>query len=183
MRTSREDSVPALLADHSKQQDHWRVHCLSSVQEMALVIEAVVTVMAALGYPPKDIFGARLALEEAICNAIKHGHRADPAKVVEIRYSICPERFLVDVQDQGPGFDPLQVRDATAPENVERPCGRGLLLMRHYAAWVRHNQNGNCVMFCICPSEPLPAQQADSDHASLSVDIVAGKLTLQSVAD
>ena len=159
MQTSRNDPVPVMLVDDLDQQDDWYVNYLSSVQEMAVVVEAVVTVLAELGYPPKDIFGARLALEEAICNAIKHGHQADPTKVVEIRYHICAEQFLVQVQDQGPGFDPWQVPDATTPEYLERPCGRGLLLMRHYAAWVRHNQDGNCVTFCICPSEPLPAQQ------------------------
>ena len=132
---------------------------------MAVVIEAVVTVMAERGYPPKDIFGTRLALEEAICNAIKHGHQTDPTKVVEVRYVIRADHFLVAVEDQGPGFDPLQVRDATTPENLERPCGRGLLLMRHYAAWVRHNPEGNCVTFCICPSEPL---RSESPPATLS---------------
>jgi serine/threonine-protein kinase RsbW len=160
MRTSRTDSVPTMWADGLEQQDDWHVNCLSSVQEMAAVIEAVVTVMAELGYPPKDIFGARLTLEEAICNAIKHGHQHDPTKVIEVRYCIRAGHFLVEVQDQGPGFDPSKVRDATAPESLERTCGRGLLLMRHYAAWVRHNREGNCVTFCICPSEPLPTQQA-----------------------
>ena len=159
MQTSRNDSVPVMLADDLDQQDDWFVNSLSSVQGMAVVVEAVVTVLAELGYPPKDIFGARLALEEAICNAIKHGHQADPTKVVEIRYRIRTDQFLVEVEDQGPGFDQSEVPDPTASENLERPCGRGLLLMRHYAAWVRHNREGNCVTFCICPSEPLPAQQ------------------------
>lgn len=159
MRTSR-DYVPATLADSLAQQGDCHVRCVSSVQEMAVVIDAVVAVMAELGYPPKDIFGAWLSLEEAICNAIKHGHQADPTKVVEIRYCIRGDHFLVEVQDQGAGFDLSQVRDATAPENLERPCGRGLRLMRHYAAWVRHNGEGNCVTFCIRHSDALPAQQA-----------------------
>ena len=158
MRTSREDSVPAMLADNLEQQHGWYVKRLSSVQEMTVIVEAVVTVMAGLRYPPKDIFGTRLAFEEAICNAIKHGHQHDPTKVVEVRYCIYADQFLLEVEDQGPGFDPSQVPDPTAPENLERPCGRGLLLIRHYAAWVRHNRDGNCVTFCICPSETLPSE-------------------------
>ena len=99
MQTSRKDSVPAMLADDLEQQEDWCVKYLSSVQEMAAVIEAVETGMAALGYPPKDVFGTRLALEEAICNAIKHGHRHDRTKVVEVRYGICADHFLVEVED------------------------------------------------------------------------------------
>jgi serine/threonine-protein kinase RsbW len=171
MRTSREESVLAAMANHSEQPGDWRVERLSSVHEIAVVIEAVVSVMAELEYPPKDIFGARMALEEAICNAIKHGHQADPTKVVEIRYRIHAGRFVVDVQDQGPGFNPTQVPDPTAPENLERPCGRGLLLIRHYAAWVRHNQKGNCVTFCIWNSQRPPAEQTAESQRT------AGRLT------
>jgi serine/threonine-protein kinase RsbW len=158
MQTSRKDTVQAMLPDDLDRQDDWHVNCLSSLQEMGMVIEAMATAIAELGYPPKDIFGARLALEEAICNAIKHGHQADPTKVVEVRYLIGTEQFLVEVLDQGSGFDPWQVPNATTPENLERPCGRGLLLMRNYAAWVRHNPEGNCVTFCIFPSEPLRSE-------------------------
>jgi serine/threonine-protein kinase RsbW len=159
MRTSQV-SVAALPAECRAQRDDWHVRRLSTVQEMAVVIEAILTVMDELGYPPKDVFGARLALEEAVCNAIKHGHHHDPAKVVTVRYCIRTDYFLLEVEDQGLGFDPSHVRDATSAENLDRPCGRGLLLMRHYAAWVRHNREGNCVTFCITPSEPLPGWQA-----------------------
>jgi serine/threonine-protein kinase RsbW len=144
-----------MSADNLERQEDWNVKCLSANQEVPEVIETVVAAMTGLGYVPKDIFGTRLALEEAICNAIKHGHQHDPIKVVEVRYCIRADHLLLEVGDQGPGFDPAQVPDATAVENLERPCGRGLLLMHHYAAWVRHNRTGNCVTFCICPSEPL----------------------------
>lgn len=169
MRTFREDSDPAILADNLEPQEDWCVKYLSSVQEMAAVIEAVVTVMAAMGYPPKDVFGTRLALEEAICNAIKHGHQHDPTKIVEVRYCIRAAHFVLEVEDQGPGFDPSQVPDPTALENLERPCGRGLLLIGYYAAWMRHNRKGNCVTFCIRPSKPLPSEQAvESSRATVS---------------
>ena len=79
----------------------------------------------------------------------------NPTKIVEIRYCIRADKVLVEVEDQGAGFDPALVPDATASLNWERPSGRGLLLMRYYASWVRHNREGNCVTFCIYPSEPL----------------------------
>ena len=102
------------------------VSCLSSVQEMPEVLESVVAAMVQLDYPRKSIFGTRLVLEEAICNAIKHGHQHDPRKVVEVRSWIRADRVLVEVEDDGPGFDPSKIPDATAPESLDRPCGRGL---------------------------------------------------------
>ena len=92
-----------------------------------------------------DIFAIKLALEEALVNAIKHGNQMDRAKKVRIAYHVGPDRFDCLVADEGPGFDPGDVPDPTAPENLERPCGRGLMLMRHYMTHVRYNDRGNAV--------------------------------------
>lgn len=148
--------IETLLAGDPHLHDGWELLRLSSINQMATAIESVLSAMLACDYSPKDIFAARLSLEEAICNAIKHGHRHDPTKVLEVRYAIRSDHVLVEVEDEGAGFDPSRVPDATAPANVERPRGRGLLLIRHYAAWVRHNRQGNCITFCICNSVPLP---------------------------
>lgn len=96
-------------------------------------------------YSDPEIFGIRLALEEAMVNAIKHGNQLDRAKTVHVTYRVTPERFDVLVTDQGCGFDPADVPDPTAVENLERPCGRGLMLMRHYMNHVGYNAAGNAV--------------------------------------
>lgn len=142
-------------ANNLLRQEAWHRRRLSSVGEMASVIESVLAVMTALCYAPKDMFAARLTLEEAICNAIKHGNQYDPSKVVEVRYAVQPNQVLIEVEDEGAGFDPAQIRDATALENLDKPCGRGLLLIRHYAAWVRHDRRGSCITFCLYPSKSL----------------------------
>ena len=54
------------------------------------------------------------------------------------------------VEDDGPGFDPYQVDDPLDPENLTRPCGRGLFLMRHYMTWIHFNERGNAVLLCKC---------------------------------
>jgi serine/threonine-protein kinase RsbW len=69
----------------------------------------------------------------------------DRAKKVRIAYQLFPDRFQVQITDEGTGFDPGDVPDPTAFENLERPCGRGLMLMRHYMTDVAFNQRGNIV--------------------------------------
>jgi serine/threonine-protein kinase RsbW len=93
----------------------------------------------------RDLFSIKLALEEAIVNAIKHGNQLDRSKKVQISYRVSPERFEITITDEGFGFDPADVPDPTAVENLERPCGRGLMLMRHYMSEVAYNARGNSV--------------------------------------
>ena len=95
-----------------------------------------------------DIFSIKLALEEALVNAIKHGNQMDSAKKVHISYQIFADRFDVQIFDDGNGFNPNDVPDPTAFENLERPCGRGLMLMRHYMNDVAFNGRGNAVSMC-----------------------------------
>src|SRR5438132_13205328 len=92
-----------------------------------------------------EIFSIKLALEEALVNAIKHGNQLDHNKKVHVAYNIKPERFDVSITDEGPGFDPNEVPDPTAVENLERPCGRGLMLMRYYMTEVQFSVTGNSV--------------------------------------
>ena len=92
-----------------------------------------------------EVFSIKLALEEALINAIKHGNQMDQSKKVHVHYRVSPDRFEVRVSDEGPGFDPSDVPDPTAVENLERPCGRGLMLMRHYMNDVAYTGRGNCV--------------------------------------
>jgi serine/threonine-protein kinase RsbW len=126
---------------------------IRSTAELPPVIEEVTAAMAAADYPEKDLFGMRLALEEAIVNAIKHGHHHDPSKQVRVSYRVSSQRVLVQIEDEGPGFDPHQVADPRTEANLDRPNGRGVLLMRHYATWLRYNRRGNCVALCKCRSD------------------------------
>jgi serine/threonine-protein kinase RsbW len=121
---------------------------LGSTAELPRIIEPVVVAMTEHGYSDKDVFGMRLALEEALVNAIKHGHQGDTSLVVRVHYQVMPKQALVTVEDQGPGFDPGSAADPLAAENLERPCGRGLLLMRHYLSWLCYNERGNAVTLC-----------------------------------
>ena len=94
------------------------------------------------------MFGIRLALEEALVNAVKHGNRSDASKIVRVHYQICEEQFLIEIRDEGAGFDPDGVPDPLSPANLERPGGRGVFLIRHYMSWVQYNEVGNAVTLC-----------------------------------
>jgi serine/threonine-protein kinase RsbW len=96
-------------------------------------------------YNEQEIFSICLALEEAIVNAIKHGNNFNREKKVHVSYSVRPDRFDIDISDEGRGFDPEDVPDPTAVENLERPCGRGLMLMRYYMSSVSYAKNGSAV--------------------------------------
>jgi serine/threonine-protein kinase RsbW len=125
-----------------------RIHQVHALPEMKAVLDLFLGELAAAGYSEKDLFSVRLVLEEAIVNAIRHGNKGDIRKHVRISYTVTPEHVLAEVEDEGTGFDPHQVPDPLAPENIDRPGGRGLFLMRHYTTWIRFNPRGNCVTLC-----------------------------------
>src|SRR5262249_47971953 len=78
-------------------------------EETIDVLAEVVGAMTEKRFPDRDVFAMRLALEEALVNAVVHGHRGDPGKLVAVHYLVTPELALVEVEDQGPGFDPTDV--------------------------------------------------------------------------
>jgi serine/threonine-protein kinase RsbW len=139
---------PREVGHRTCQESEWRSRTLHVSDEIVPAIEHIITALDDAGYSNKETFGVRLALEEALVNAIKHGHKGDPSKEVHLRYHLTSECLLAEIEDQGPGFDPSDVPDPCAPENLERPSGRGLVLMRGYMTWVRFNDTGNCVTLC-----------------------------------
>jgi len=96
-------------------------------------------------YAPEEVFAIHLALEEAMINAVKHGNKFDPAKKVDVNYTISDEKFEITVTDQGSGFSYKNLPDPRLEENLYKPCGRGVLLMRSYMDVVEFNETGNAV--------------------------------------
>jgi serine/threonine-protein kinase RsbW len=114
---------------------------------MSAVLDDVVEQLQAAGFPHHDRFAVRLALEEAIVNAVKHGHREDTRKTVLLRFCVEETFFIAQVEDEGPGFQPEAVPDPREAEE-QSLSGRGLLLMRHFMNAVEFNAAGNCVTLC-----------------------------------
>jgi serine/threonine-protein kinase RsbW len=129
-------------------ENPWRQASLRRPDEVAPLLDRVAAAMAAHDYSRRTCWEMRLALEEALANALRHGNGGDPAKRVRVCYRVGAAEVLVGVEDEGPGFDPAAVPDPTAPENLDRPCGRGLLLMRRYSTWLRYHGRGNRLTLC-----------------------------------
>lgn len=87
-----------------------------------------------------------VALTEAVNNAIQHGNGLDPAKSVSLGYAVKGNRILFEVRDQGAGFDFTNLPDPTDPQNIEKPHGRGVFLMRALADAVEFSDNGATVV-------------------------------------
>jgi len=94
----------------------------------------------------EDAFGNILvAVTEAVNNGIQHGNQFDASKKVNITYEVDGDTLLFVVQDEGKGFDYYNLPDPTAPENLEKPTGRGIFLMKHLADQVIFSDNGKTV--------------------------------------
>ena len=87
----------------------------------------------------------RVGLTEAISNAMLYGNAHDPRKRVRVEVSFAGGQLRARVTDEGGGFDPTRVPDPTAPDNLEKECGRGLFLMRQLLDEVTYNDRGNSV--------------------------------------
>lgn len=77
-----------------------------------------------------NLFDIRLALEEALVNAIKHGNKNNPDKKVFLKVTVDPKSVTIQVKDQGQGFDYEKIACPIEPENIRKPCGRGIFLMK-----------------------------------------------------
>ena len=108
--------------------------------------EAILEDVAAASFPEVDIFAIKLSIEEAFANAIKHGNRYDDNKKLIVTWEYADDELKITITDEGGGFKPSAVPDPTVSENLERPHGRGLMLIRAYMDEVIHNDRGNQVV-------------------------------------
>lgn len=113
-------------------------------------VEAAVELMARhcfAGLQPcaRTAFRLRVALAEAITNAIIRGNRQDPGKRVWVRAELFPDQIQLSIRDEGNGFDPQSVPEPVTPDALEWEGGRGLFIIRHLADQVEFNERGNTI--------------------------------------
>ncbi len=107
----------------------------------------------------EDYYGELLiAMTEAVNNAIVHGNKLDASKNVTITFDVPDDKNLrFTIEDEGPGFDYDNLPDPTAPENIEKPHGRGVFLMRQLADDCAFEDNGRVVILSFEVLENQPA--------------------------
>lgn len=117
----------------------------SEAEAARKTLEELLDRLAADGWTEDQTFGIHLAVEEALMNAIKHGNKRDPQKLVSVSYDLAGKDLRVVIEDEGAGFNLADVPDPTLDENLELPSGRGLMLMNTFMTTVEYNDRGNRV--------------------------------------
>ena len=127
---------------------HQRTLQFPSVIENITLVERLIDDVFAEYQVKEDFYGELLiAMTEAVNNAIVHGNKLDPAKQVSVTFFIDGQDMVFRVEDEGPGFDYSNLPDPTAPENIEKPHGRGVFLMRNLADQCSFEDDGRiCIL-------------------------------------
>lgn len=94
---------------------------------------------------PEHYGNVLIAMTEGVNNAIVHGNKLDPEKSVTVVCAVDNKNLVFRISDEGPGFDFDHLPDPTAPENIEKPHGRGVFLMRHLADGCAFEDDGRIV--------------------------------------
>jgi len=96
-----------------------------------------------------DIYGnIMVAVTESVNNAIRHGNKNDKKKNVHLSLSLNDNLIRFIIEDEGIGFDYHNLPDPTAPENIDKPSGRGIFLMKHLSDEVTFKNEGSEVELC-----------------------------------
>ena len=102
-------------------------------------IQGFVDRFAATGGLDDDgVHDLSVSVRECVVNALKHGNKLDPQKRVTVAFGLHEDAIEVWIQDQGEGFNPDAVPDATSPENLLNAAGRGLFFMRAFMSEVEY---------------------------------------------
>jgi len=106
------------------------------------LLDELLAKLESLKWNRHDIFSVHLAVDEALTNAIVHGNKSDAEKQVRFSCRVSPDVVRVEIVDEGGGFDPHALPDPTAPDRLECPCGRGVMLMRSFMSHVEFHKHG-----------------------------------------
>ncbi len=122
---------------------------IPSLSENIRIIESFIDNARDKYHLTDDIYGnIMIAVTESVNNAIVHGNKADKSKNVELSLSLNDNQVTFTVEDEGDGFNYNDLPDPTAPENIEKPGGRGIFLMKNLCDEVTFLNEGKKVELC-----------------------------------
>ena len=122
-----------------------KIEMISNMENIAEVENLINVIFEDYELSP-DYFGNMLvAITEAVNNAMVHGNGSDESKNVNLSFNHYGDEYKFVIIDEGEGFDYNNVPDPTSPENIEKPDGRGIFLMKNLANEVNYFDGGSRV--------------------------------------
>ena len=115
----------------------------SDVSLMSGVLQYLIERVAQLGVIKPERSNLYVALDEAFVNAVKHGNKNNPSKLVRITAELSAKEARFTVEDEGEGFNVQEIPDPCDPENLFKASGRGVLLIYNIMDEVQYNERGN----------------------------------------
>ncbi len=118
---------------------------IGSAFDMLDFVEVVSGHMSRLvGFDEDSLHWINIAVRESVANAMKHGNKGDESKRVSVEFTASladdPSELSISVRDEGEGFEPEEVADPLAPENLLKSSGRGIFLIRSFMDEVSHRR-------------------------------------------
>ena len=104
----------------------------STLESVDSAEELALSVAQRAGFDEDDLMKIGMAVRESMVNAVVHGNRYNAHKKVRLLVTHSPERFTIRIADEGEGFDPMDLPDPVAGDNLMRHSGRGIFLMRAF---------------------------------------------------
>ncbi|HMF56652.1 MAG TPA: ATP-binding protein [Pyrinomonadaceae bacterium] len=133
----------------------------SDLSLMNGVLQYLIERVAKLGLIRPERSNLFVALDEAFVNAVKHGNRNDPSKLVRITAELSSKEARFTIEDEGHGFNVSEIPDPRDPENLFRASGRGVLLIYNIMDEVEYNDRGNRLTMVKRPEETFEKQLID----------------------
>ena len=145
------------MIDKTPIEETKKLRFTSKLENITLV-EKLIDDVCDLHAINRDYYGNILvALTEAVNNAISHGNMLNPEKHVTLLFESKKDNIRFLVSDEGEGFDFNHLPDPTSPENLEKPYGRGIFLMKHLSDEVEFTDNGRTVQISFKVPSPVGA--------------------------
>lgn len=102
----------------------------SRLQVIPGFLAGIIEEIRKLNIPDPELFKIKLALGEALVNAVKHGNKLNDRLSVYFELDAGTDRVIFKVRDEGSGFTPGKIADPTRGENLNKAGGRGVFLIR-----------------------------------------------------
>jgi serine/threonine-protein kinase RsbW len=128
----------------------------SDLTLMNVVLEYLLDRVAKLGLIKVEQSNLFVALDEAFVNAVKHGNRNDPAKLLRVTAELSAHEAIFTVEDEGEGFDVRAIPDPRDPANLFKSNGRGVLLIYNIMDEVEYSERGTRLKMVKRPDSGAP---------------------------